>query len=139
MGLSHSSPSPLNALAFHHEAHGGARIISVTAVTAPCVRSFTTLYTLLKKKLFLQKTHVVGWLFSSSDCCCLAGAVHCCTRRELGWGGRGFWVVLGLKGAAATGHQGNTMQCSLLQVSGRWCSFSGKGKGTGKTAHCKYL
>lgn len=62
MGLSHSSPSPLNALAFHHEAHGGARIISVTAVTAPCVRSFTTLYTLLKKKVVPSK----------NSCCWLA-------------------------------------------------------------------
>lgn len=133
MGLSHSSPSsPPNALAFHHEACGGARIISVTAVTAPCVRSFTTLYTLLKK-LFLQTTHVVGWLFSSSGCCCLAGAA----APTGNWAGAA--EELGLEGAAATGSWGSTMHCSLLQVSGHWCNFSDKGKGIGKTAQCKHL
>lgn len=67
--------STQRSLAFHHEGHGGAQIISVTAVTAPCVRSFTTLYSLLKKKLFLQTTGVAGWLFSSSGCCCWAGVM----------------------------------------------------------------
>lgn len=40
--------STQRSLVFHHEGHCEAQIISVTA---PRVRSFTTLYSLLKKKV----------------------------------------------------------------------------------------
>lgn len=63
--------------AFHHDARGGAQIISVTAVTAPHVRKFTTLYTLLKKKG--KKSNCSSnnlssrLLYSSLSCGCLPG------------------------------------------------------------------
>lgn len=58
---------------------------SLTAVTVPHVRSFTTLYTLLKKTLFLQRTGVAGWLFSCPGC--WAGVLRGCVER----GSRGPW------------------------------------------------
>lgn len=63
--------------AFHHDARGGAQIISVTAGTAPHVRKFTTLYTLLKKKG--KKSNCSSnnlssrLLYSSLSCGCLPG------------------------------------------------------------------
>lgn len=79
--------STQRSLAFHHEGHGGAQIISVTA---PHVRSFTTLYSLLKKKV----------VPSNNWCCWLAffflrllllgrGDVKLCPVGELGSGAPG--------------------------------------------------
>lgn len=52
MGLSHSSPSsPPNALAFHHKACGGARIISVTAVHSTLCKEFYYFVHFIKKKV----------------------------------------------------------------------------------------
>lgn len=119
VGLSYSSPSsPPNALEFHHEACGGARITSVTAVTAPCV-SFTTLYTLLKKKLFLQTALVVGWLFSSSGRCCLAGAVPAAPTGNGAGAAEGFgwcWGWRGLQQQAVGATPGQCCTCQGVGV-----------------------
>lgn len=101
--------------AFHHKAHGGAQIISVTAVTAPRVRSFTTLYTLLKKKVvpsnnscgfFLPQAAVAGQGWCE--------AVPCGRAGQQGSRGASGLCLSWRSYSAGTDCQMETVWCSLL-------------------------
>jgi len=104
--VSMSFVSSQRSLAFHHEAHGGPQIISVTAVTVPRVRSFTTLYTLLKKTScsFKQLVLLRGFFLPGAT----AGAGQRHSGQCWGWSSCSGGQAVGWKlcGARCCGCQG---------------------------------